>query len=152
MSMGGPTSFGEVMARKTRTNRSPEFKAKVALAALQSQQTTAQLASVHGVHPIQITQWKKQLLAGAAGVFSNGLPSDAGQAALVDRIVRADRPARHGTGVAQKKTVRRRLRSGERCSIRRIRRSVCGGSAICSTCRGARRTTRRSRRRPRTWR
>lgn len=82
------------MARKTRKNRSPEFKAKVALAALQSQQTTAQLASVHGVHPIQLTQWKKQLLAGAAGVFSNGLPSDAGQAALAtelfERIGRLD--------------------------------------------------------------
>jgi putative transposase len=82
------------MARKTRTKRSPEFKAKVALAAVQSQQTVAQLASVHGVHPIQITQWKKQLLAGAAGVFTNGLKSDTGQVGLVtelfERIGRLD--------------------------------------------------------------
>ena len=33
------------MARKTRTNRSPDFKGKVALAAVQSQQTTAPLAN-----------------------------------------------------------------------------------------------------------
>ena len=82
------------MARKTRTNRSPDFKAKVALAAVQSQQTTAQLATLHGVHPIQITQWKKQLLAGAASVFATGTKSDSGQAALVaelfERIGRLD--------------------------------------------------------------
>jgi len=86
--------MGEVMARKTRTNRSPEFKAKVALAALQSQQTVAQLASVHGVHPIQITQWKKQLLAGASGVFAAGVQAGADQAGLVaelfERIGRLD--------------------------------------------------------------
>jgi transposase-like protein len=82
------------MARKVRTIRTPEFKARVALAAVQGQQTTAQLASLHGVHPIQITQWKKQLLAGAAGCFATGAPSDSGQAALVtelfERIGRLD--------------------------------------------------------------
>lgn len=74
------------MARKTRTNRSPEFKAKVALASLQSQQTMAQLATVHGVHPIQITQWKKQLLAGAAAAFATGAKVDTGQAAMVPEL------------------------------------------------------------------
>jgi transposase-like protein len=82
------------MARKVRTIRTPEFKAKVALSAVQGQQTTAQLASLHGVHPIQITQWKKQLLAGAAGVFATGVQGDAGQATLVaelfERIGRLD--------------------------------------------------------------
>ena len=74
------------MARKTRTVRTPQFKAKVALAALQSQQTTAQLATLHGVHPIQITQWKKQLLAGAADVFATGSTADTSQAELIDRL------------------------------------------------------------------
>ena len=49
------------MARRPRTNRSPEFKAKVALAATQSQQTMAQSATLHGVHPISIEPWKKHL-------------------------------------------------------------------------------------------
>ena len=82
------------MARKVRTIRRPEFKAKVALAAAQGQQTTAQLATLYGVHPIQITQWKKQLLAGAAGCFAVGAPKDAGQETLVaelfERIGRLD--------------------------------------------------------------
>jgi putative transposase len=82
------------MARKVRTIRTPEFKAKVALAAVQGQQNTAQLAALHGVHPIQITQWKKQLLAGAPGCFALGAKSDSSQTALVaelfERIGRLD--------------------------------------------------------------
>ena len=82
------------MTRKVRTIRTPEFKAKVALAAVHGQQSTAQLATMHGVHPIQITQWKKQLLAGASGVFVTGVKGDAGQGMLVtelfERIGRLD--------------------------------------------------------------
>jgi transposase-like protein len=83
-----------IMARKVRSIRTAEFKARVALAAVGSAQTTAQLATVHGVHPIQITQWKKQLVAGAAGCFATGVKADDGQATLVsdlyERIGRLD--------------------------------------------------------------
>ncbi len=58
-----------VRSRKVHTAR---FKAKVALAAMKELETVSQLAAVHGVHPTQIHQWKKQLLDGAEGVFSNG--------------------------------------------------------------------------------
>jgi transposase-like protein len=59
------------MAR-TRKVHTAAFKAKVALAAVKELETVSQLASMHGVHPTQIHQWKRQLLAGAEGVFSNG--------------------------------------------------------------------------------
>ena len=83
------------MVRKSRTNRSPELKAKVALAAVQGTHTAAQLASLHGVHPVQIAQWKKQLVAGAAGVFTLGVKSsDSGRTErekeLFERIGRLD--------------------------------------------------------------
>src|SRR5258708_10508593 len=41
---------------------SPVFKAKVSLEALKEQKTIAELASMYGVHPTQITKWKKKAL------------------------------------------------------------------------------------------
>ena len=59
------------MRRKRRTH-SPEFKAKVALAAIQRDLTMAELAKKFDVHTNQITDWKKQLLSNAQDVFGNG--------------------------------------------------------------------------------
>jgi transposase-like protein len=59
------------MARK-RTARGPDFKAKVALAALRERKTVSELAKQFEVHPTQINQWKKTLLDGANEVFQDG--------------------------------------------------------------------------------
>ncbi len=48
------------------------LKAKVALAAVRGQQTTAELASEFQVHGSQVAAWKQQLLAGAAELFEDG--------------------------------------------------------------------------------
>jgi transposase len=61
----------EAMRRKRRTH-SPEFKAKVALAAVQGDLTMAELVKKFDVHPNQITDWKKQLLDSAPDVFGKG--------------------------------------------------------------------------------
>lgn len=55
-----------------RKQHSAAFKAQVALAAVQGDKTVNELASQHGAHPTLIHAWKKQLLAGADLVFSNG--------------------------------------------------------------------------------
>jgi transposase-like protein len=60
------------MSRRSRRNHSPTFKAKVALAAIKGEKTLAELAQLFDVHPNQITNWKAQLLEGAAGVFGSG--------------------------------------------------------------------------------
>ena len=59
------------MTRRVRRNHSPAFKAKVALAAIKGEKTLADLAQQFDVHPNQITQWRSQLLDGAAGVFGS---------------------------------------------------------------------------------
>jgi transposase-like protein len=50
-----------------RKRHSAAFKAKVALEAVKQDKTIAELAKEHQVHPVQISQWKKQLLDGLEG-------------------------------------------------------------------------------------
>jgi transposase-like protein len=57
------------MSKRARRNHAPAFKAKVALAAIKGEKTRADLAQQFDIHSNQITQWKAQLLEGAAGVF-----------------------------------------------------------------------------------
>jgi len=54
---------------KTRRRFSAEFKFKVALAAAKGTKTLNELSSEYGVHPNQISAWKKQLLSGASTLF-----------------------------------------------------------------------------------
>ena len=55
-----------------RKRYDPEFKAKIAFEALKGEETLSSIASKYGVHPNQITQWKKQLKAGMKEIFKNG--------------------------------------------------------------------------------
>jgi len=48
------------------------FKAKVALAAIRGDKTTAQLAAEYQVHTSQVTAWKQQLLEQAPKFFEDG--------------------------------------------------------------------------------
>jgi transposase len=57
------------MTKKPRTPRTAAFKKKVALDALREDKTLGQLASEHGVHPMQVGKWKKELIDGAQGLF-----------------------------------------------------------------------------------
>jgi transposase len=54
---------------KKRRNHTPEFKAKVALAAAKGDKTTAELISQFGLHATQITKWKHELINNAGELF-----------------------------------------------------------------------------------
>ena len=57
------------MKRRKFTSK---FKAKVVLEALKESQTKNEIAMKYKVAPAQISNWKKEFLANAEHVFSNG--------------------------------------------------------------------------------
>ena len=70
------------MSRRPRRNHTATFKARVALAAIKGEKTLTELAEEFDVHANQITQWKSQLLEGAAGVFGGEARAEAATAAV----------------------------------------------------------------------
>ena len=70
--------------RCTRSNHSPAFKAKVALAAVRDEGTLAELAQQYDVHPNQIAQWKRQLIDGATDTFDKGAAQVDSQAQIIE--------------------------------------------------------------------
>jgi len=56
--------------KKRNKNHSAPFKAKVALAAIKSDKTGAELANEFQVHTTQITQWRKLLKDSIIEIFS----------------------------------------------------------------------------------
>jgi len=63
-----------------RRTHDAAFKAKVALEAIKGEKTTAQLSSQYGVHPNQISKWKKRVLEQLPEIF-NGKPKKADRTA-----------------------------------------------------------------------
>ena len=82
------------MSKRPRRNHSPAFKAKVALAAVRGEKTLTELAQHFDVHPNQITQWRSQLLEGAAGVFGSEANAAAAAPAIDVKTLHAKACAR----------------------------------------------------------
>lgn len=59
------------MTKRKRWKHSPEFKAKVAIAALKGNKTLTELAQQFDVHPNQMTDWKSRLLERSSQVFGD---------------------------------------------------------------------------------
>lgn len=58
------------MSKMKRKRYAAEFKAKVALEAMKGEATAAEIAMRFGIHPNQVTDWKKQAMEGLGEVFT----------------------------------------------------------------------------------
>ena len=58
--------------KRQRKQYSADLKARIALEAVKGQRTVQEIASHYGIHPTMVTNWKKQLVEGAAEIFGNG--------------------------------------------------------------------------------
>src|SRR2546426_7934910 len=69
--------FSALLVRKNQTmtiqrrQHSGAFKAKVALEAIRGERPVNELAADYGVHPVQITQWKRVALEALPDIFSS---------------------------------------------------------------------------------
>ena len=73
-----------------RKQYSPEFKAKVAIAAIRGEKTVAELASQYEIHPTVVNNWKRQLTEQAREIFDpetgkKGIPD---QQSEIDELYR----------------------------------------------------------------
>lgn len=60
---------------KKRRQHSPEFKARVGLEALKGLEPVHAIAAKYKVHPVQVTQWKKEVLKRLPEVFAKKAPA-----------------------------------------------------------------------------
>jgi len=56
--------------KRQRKTYSSDLKVRIALEAIKGQKTINEIAGQYGVHPNQVTQWKKQALEGLPELFS----------------------------------------------------------------------------------
>jgi transposase len=74
--------------KSTRTRHTPEFKAKVALAAIREEDTIPALSKRFGIHATQIYKWKREFLENASRAFSGGGEDKAGASEREDELLK----------------------------------------------------------------
>lgn len=57
------------MKQRNPKRYDPAFKARIALEAIRDEDSLAQLGQRHGIHPVLVGQWKKQLKENARVAF-----------------------------------------------------------------------------------
>jgi putative transposase len=67
-----------------RKQYNAQYKFETALEAARGLKTINQLASEKGLHPNQVSQWKRQLLEEGASIFSNGSAHQQREAAKLE--------------------------------------------------------------------
>jgi len=73
------------MSKKKQKVYSPEFKAKIALAAIREDQTLTQLSSDHEMHVNNVINWKKEAIDNLPSVFNRSKQEKAYKAELSEK-------------------------------------------------------------------
>ena|SRR5450432_2322972 len=68
------------MSKKSRRKFSAEFKAQVGLEAVRGVESINTIAAKYEVHPVQVSQWKKEVLERLPEVFATKKPAGASDA------------------------------------------------------------------------
>ena len=79
------------MTKRKRRTHSPEFKARVALEALKGIKPIHEIAADNEIHPVQVSQWKKELQENISEIFErkNGPSKDADEEQkMIERLER----------------------------------------------------------------
>lgn len=65
------------MRQRNRKRFDAAFKARVALDAVKERESLSQLGKRHGVHPVQVGQWRRHLVECASAAFEPSAGRDA---------------------------------------------------------------------------
>lgn len=77
--------------KRKRRNHSPEFKARIAMEAMKGIKPIHEIAADNEIHPVQVSQWKKELAERMSELFErkNGRNEDAVQdKKMIERLER----------------------------------------------------------------
>ena len=135
------------MKSRQRRSFSAEMKARIALEAIKEQKTIQEIASHYGVHPSQVTSWKRQAIQGAPALFADRRSQpDTSEEALKAELYQQIGQLQVELDWLKKKSGLSRLRSGGGW-IWSTQISACDGSVACGVSGRARITKRTERRR-----
>jgi len=79
------------MTKRKRRRFSAEFKARVALEAARGVKTVNEIAADNELHPVQVSQWKKELMERAPEVFEAAAKARGEKKASEEREARLER-------------------------------------------------------------
>jgi len=77
--------------KRPRRNHSATFKARIAKEAIRGVKTIAEIAQENELHPVQVSQWKKELEANLEVIFQRKNAADGDRKDLEKRCERLER-------------------------------------------------------------
>jgi len=93
--------------KRQRKSFTTEFKVKIALDAIKGQRTVNEISIQYGVHPNQVTQWKRQVIESLPEVFS----TKSNRVAEDDEALSADRAIESRARLDEKSWIARLIKN-----------------------------------------